>query len=324
MTDALIAARLVHFASVMALFGGALFALYAHAGGVAAIVRFLRIQFVLASLLALVSEVGWLATSIANMTGDWTDVTDPEVLRSALFETDFGQVWLVRMALTVVLLLLSLFRFSAASRTGAGFFALLSALLLASLALTGHAAAHKGQMGDVHRVVQAIHLLAGGTWLGGLLPLARVLASARRTRSAAAIGWAATEVGRFSRVGYWAVGLVLVSGIANSIFLVGSVAAFSASQYGQVLAAKIALVLIMVAIAAINRFRIMPQLAAAPAPERAAALWRNVMAELALALAVLALVSLLGTLIPAIYHEEQGGRVGKFYTIKNAIMVNAA
>ncbi|HLG89703.1 MAG TPA: copper resistance protein CopD, partial [Alphaproteobacteria bacterium] len=227
MTDALIAARLVHFASVMALFGGALFALYAHAGGVAAIGRFLRIQFVLGSLLALLSEVGWLATSIANMTGDWTDVTDPEVLRSALLETDFGQVWLARMALTLVLLLLSFFRFSAASRAGVGLYTVLSALLLASLALTGHAAAHKGPMGDVHRAAQAIHLLAAGTWLGGLPPLGRVLASARRTGSAAAIGWAATIVGRFSRVGYWAVGLVLATGVVNSVFLVGSVAAFS-------------------------------------------------------------------------------------------------
>src|SRR5690348_4026944 len=103
MNDALIAARLVHFASVMALFGGALFALYAHTAGATAIARFLRIQFVVASVLALLSEAGWLATSIANMTGDWTDVTDPEVLRSALLETDFGQVWLVRMALTLVL-----------------------------------------------------------------------------------------------------------------------------------------------------------------------------------------------------------------------------
>jgi putative copper resistance protein D len=310
MTDALIAARLVHFASVMALFGGALFALYAHSGGVAAIVRFLRMQFVLASVLALVSEAGWLATSIANMTGDWTDITDPEVVRSALLETDFGQVWLARMALTLVLLLLSFFRFSAASRGGAGVFALLSAVLLASLALTGHAAAHKGPMGDVHRVVQAIHLLAGGIWLGGLLPLGRVLASARRTHSAAAIGWAGTIVGRFSRVGYWAVGLVLATGIVNSIFLVGSVEGFSATQYGQVLAAKIALVLIMVAIASINRFRWAPRITAAPALQPAAALWRNVMAELALALAVLALVSLLGTLIPAKYHDTgEGGAI---------------
>ncbi|HLG88464.1 MAG TPA: CopD family protein, partial [Alphaproteobacteria bacterium] len=85
-------------------------------------------------------------------------------------------------------------------------------------------------------------------------------------------------------------------------------AAFSETRYGQVLAAKIALVLIMVAIAAINRFRIAPRMAAAPGPEPTAVLWRNVMAELALALAVLALVSLLGTLIPAKYHDAgQGG-----------------
>ena len=313
MTDALIAARLVHFASVMALFGGAFFMLYAGAGGVAAIVRFLRIQFVLASVLALASELGWLATSIANMTGDWTDVTDPEVVRSALLETDFGQVWLARMALTVILLLLSFFRFPATSRGAAGVYALLSAALLASLALTGHAAAHKGPMGDVHRVVQAIHLLAGGTWVGGLLPLARVLASARRTGSAAAIGWAGTVVGRFSRVGYWAVGFVLATGIVNSIFLVGSVEAFSATQYGQVLAAKIALVLIMAGLASINRFRIAPRIVAAPGVEPATALWRNVLAELALALAVLALVSLLGTLIPAKYHASGEGAVRTFH-----------
>lgn len=301
MTDALIAARLVHFASVMALFGGSFFSLYAATGGVATIVRFLRVLFVLAALLALASEVGWLASAVANMTGDWTDVTDPEVLHSALLETDFGQVWLARMAATILLLLLALLRFSAASRAGAGLFALLSAALLASLALTGHAAAHKGSMGDVHRAVQAVHLLAGGAWLGGLLPLARVLAQAQRTGSAAAIGWAAKIVRRFSLVGYWAVGLVLATGAVNSVFLVGGLEAFPATRYGQVLTVKIALVLVMALLASVNRFQVAPRLAVTPEPVRV--LWRNVMAELALGLAVLALASLLGTLIPAIYHH---------------------
>jgi putative copper resistance protein D len=299
----LIAARLIHFASVMTLFGGALFQLYAGAGHVANLSRFLRRGFALAALLALISELAWLATSIANMTGDWTDIADPEVVRSALLETNFGQVWLARTALTLLLMAFAFLRLSTGSRVGRGLFALVAAALLASLALTGHAAAHKGPTGDVHRVVQAIHLLAGGAWLGGLLPLARVLATARRTGSAAAIGWAGTIVNRFSRVGYWAVGLVLLSGIVNSVFLMGGFAAFPATPYGRVLAAKIALVLLMVALAAVNRFRIAPRFAAGGDGGPVGSLWRNVMAELALGLAVLALAALLGTLIPAIYHE---------------------
>lgn len=304
MTDALIAARLIHFASVMVLFGGSLFALYALRADAAA-ERHMpprRWMFVVAGLLALLSALAWLATVIANMTGDWMDIADPEVVRSALFETAFGQIWLGRMALTLVLLALACFRSSTASWTGRRLFVLLAALLLGSLALTGHAAAHKGPWGDVHRADQALHLLGAGAWLGGLAPLAAVLGLARRTGSEAAVGWAGTVVHRFSRMGYWAVGLIFVTGALNSIFLVGSPAAILPTQYGKVLLAKVALVLVMVGVAAVNRFTLAPRLAGPAATRPITALWRNVMAELALGLAVLALVSLLGTLVPAMYH----------------------
>jgi len=294
-TDALIAARLVHFAAAMALFGGALFALYGPRGTPP------RWLLPAAALLTLVSALAWMVPVIANMTGDWTDVTDREVLRSAFLETAFGRLWLARLLLGVVVLALAFlpsFRKTPGGRAG---FLILAALLLGSLALSGHAAAHKGVWGDVHRADQVVHLLAAGAWLGGLLPLAMALAAARRSGTAA-IAEVAGTVRRFSRIGQWAVGLILATGIMNTAFLVGSPAALFPTPYGQTLLAKIAVVLIMVAIAAINLIRVTPRLKADP--KAAGTLWRNTVLELALGLGVLALVGLLGTMIPALYHGE--------------------
>jgi copper resistance protein D len=49
-------------------------------------------------------------------------------------------------------------------------------------------------------------------------------------------------------------------------YLVGSIPALVGTDYGRLLAAKVALFFAMVAVAAINRFRLTPGLVLAPAP----------------------------------------------------------
>jgi putative copper resistance protein D len=82
--------------------------------------------------------------------------------------------------------------------------------------------------------------------------------------------------------------------------LVGSFEAFAATPYGRLLAVKIALFLAMVGLALGNRFRLMPRLRGpqdAAVPLRTLA--RSVLAEQAIGLAILAVVSVLGTWPPA-------------------------
>jgi copper resistance protein D len=57
-----------------------------------------------AALGALLSGLLWFGCSLANMSGIWAGVADPEVLWTVLNETAFGSVWLARMLLAVVIL----------------------------------------------------------------------------------------------------------------------------------------------------------------------------------------------------------------------------
>jgi len=55
----------------------------------------------------------------------------------------------------------------------------LTAVLLASLAGVGHTQVHEGVTAIVHVTADAVHLLAAGAWLGGLLPPGMVVVSSR-------------------------------------------------------------------------------------------------------------------------------------------------
>jgi putative copper export protein len=101
---------------------------------------------------------------------------------------------------------------------------------------------------------------------------------------------------RFSSIGYWAVGLLLISGCVNALVMVPRPESLIGTDYGHVLLVKIALALLMVAIAVANRVLLTPKAIAAPAGIRA--LWRSVMVEQGVGLAVLAAVALLGTIHP--------------------------
>jgi copper resistance protein D len=71
------------------------------------------------------------------------------------------------------------------------------------------------------------------------------------------------------------------------------------TPYGRLLAFKILLFLVMVIVASINRFRLAPRISHDPGALRA--LGWTVALEQGLALAVLAIVSVLGTWPPALY-----------------------
>jgi putative copper resistance protein D len=111
---------------------------------------------------------------------------------------------------------------------------------------------------------------------------------------------------RFSGMGYAAVATLIATGLVNSWVLVGSVSSLIQSTYGQLLMAKFAFFAAMLALAVANRFWLIPVLAAAGSSEsRRSEVWRSrlrnhVLAEQSLGLLVLLLVSILGTIRPAI------------------------
>jgi copper resistance protein D len=92
-----------------------------------------------------------------------------------------------------------------------------------------------------------------------LLPLALVLNAAYAKPDAHSIAVARNATLRFSSLGIASTGTLVVTGIVNSWFLVGSVDALTDSGYGRMLSLKLLLFLAMLSIAAVNRFRLTPR-----------------------------------------------------------------
>jgi copper resistance protein D len=304
MEAALVAVRLVQFAAAMVLLGSPVFALALAARFAAGAPvrrefdRWLRRSLLIAAAAALVSAALWLDLEAGIMGDGWRRTLDPGTIARVLFDTAFGRAWCWHLGLGAALVAIIVPR-----RGGWGATALaagLAAGFVAGLAWAGHAVMHPG---SGHLLVQAIHLLAGGLWLGSLPALLHLLARARAERSAEWRDAVRYMLPLYSRAGYVAVGLVLATGIANSWFLVARPGYLVTTPFGRVLLAKIALVLLMVGIAACNRFVLQKRLkTGAPGGQPIAALRRSVTIELATGALVLAAVSLLGTLPPAMAH----------------------
>ena len=303
----LVAARSLHFAVVMALFGLALFPLYSRPSRTsvlpARVSRWLRTSIRCATLFGLLSALAWAWFAIAGMTGTMMAAADPENLLTVLRETSFGQVWVARLALGVVLLALIMGRSSEHYSNWTNVF--LAGLLLASLALVGHTQTSDGALWVGHVFADGAHLLAAGAWLGGLLALGYLLMLARRFPSAEHNAQAIAALIRFSGVGYAAVAILIGSGLVNAWALVGSPVRLTMTPYGQLLLLKVCLFAGMLALAAQNRFRLVPALQRSKegclsAESSVHVLRRNVIDEQMLGLAIVLIVGWLGTLQPAI------------------------
>jgi len=300
----LIIARLLHYAVVTTLAGVSFFPLYAYAATEPKEL-FCRRQavFLAAAVGALFSGLLWFLCSVANMSGSWAGVADHEVLWTVLNETTFGSVWMARMLLIVIILGVTTVRPAIVGRDLVT--ACLVAVLLASLAGTGHAQIEEGWMSLVHVGSDAAHLLAAGAWLGGLVPLGFILLDYSRGQGEP-IDNVDRILLRFSSMGYAAVATLVASGLINSWFLVGSVSSLLTTLYGQILLAKLGLFGAMLALAAANRFWLVPRMIETRAgASRDPSVWLgrlryHVLGEQFLGLLVLLAVSVLGTMRPAI------------------------
>ena len=107
-----------------------------------------------------------------------------------------------------------------------------------------------------------LHLIAAAAWVGGLLPLAFMLAA---TDQASSLAVARAVSLRFSAYGIVAVGALFFTGAINTWYLAGSIRALTETDYGHLLLIKIALFLVMLGLATVNRLWLTPALAATPA-----------------------------------------------------------
>ena len=321
MTDPLFCARAIHFAATMLVAGVVLFAVFVAApawcgvasnGDVAVKVRARLAVIAWISLaLAAISGAAWLVLTAAAMSGlPAAQVFGDNVLWTVLSQTVFGRDWLARFALACALAatvpaLLSpqghKTRWLKAAAT------ILAAAFAGTLAWSGHAAGGLGGEAIIHPAADVLHLIAAAAWVGALVPLIVLFAAAGADDASLAMARTATM--RFSILGIVSVGTLLATGIVNTYYLAGSLPALLHTDYGRLLLIKIALFLAMVAIAAVNRFRLTPQLVqqASIAASRDALrkLRRNAAIEALAGAVVIAIVAALGTMAPAIHAAHQ-------------------
>ena len=179
--------------------------------------------------------------------------------------------------------------------------------LAIGLALTSPMAGHTGEHDPRALLIctDTMHVLCMSAWLGGLVMLLIVLVLAvRRLPGPDGTRLMATVVGRFSMLARFAVLILLLTGIAQSVALVGSLSALRDTEYGLLVLAKMALLGVLIAFGGFNQRWVLPRLrllaAGGGEPGRAAAVLRQSVAlEVGFALVVIAVTSVLVATEPA-------------------------
>ena len=293
----LIAARFFHFAAASVLFGASLFCLY---GLKPAARAWPRRMLAISAVAAMAATVAWLMAETALL-GESADAMNVDAVWAVAAETSFGRAYLLRLALFAVAAALAVI--VAPSRLLWVVHAVIGCVALASFAWSGHGTYDDGLAGTAHLGADVVHLLSAGLWIGALFVLCVTI---HEPRSDMREAHRALEA--FSAIGPAAVALLVLSGLVNSWFLVGlsHIGALFTTTYGLMLAGKLVLFAMMLALAAANRYRLTPRLAhglasdAATLAQATRALRRSVFTETMLAILVLAAVAYLGTLEPPI------------------------
>jgi putative copper resistance protein D len=289
---ALTVCRVLTYACNMLVFGVSGFLVFVAPLGLAGPLAVRCGRFASAAAFAIVLCVlAGLPLQAASVGNGWQDALDSGVVSGLVLDTDFGHVWLARLVLAVALAALVVLSWPGRMKP----ILAASGLLLVTHAFLGHAAMHGGGMGALHSANHAVHLIAAASWLGALPALLLTLDLASDgTRQTSAI----LALQRYSTYGAVAVAAVLVTGIGNTAFILGRWPLDQTSPYQVSLLAKLAAVALMLGLAAINRFVLVPRTAVNDVGTLRL-LRMSVLAELTLGSVILILVAHFGLLDPA-------------------------
>lgn len=251
--------------------------------GVAFVVLFVARDLARAPPLA---RVGGLVTVIGLLGLVDAQRRDAGVAIGHVFSTSIGHAFLVRLiplAVTAIGIVLA----RRAQTRQAGFAIILTgaaATVLGHIA-EGHAATGSWRAGKI--LLQWAHVVAGGMWIGGL---AAVLVGVRSLTPEAR----QRAVRRFSALAFYLIIILSAAGVWRAFEEINSWHGLFSTSYGQVVIAKASLLLALIVLGAVNRYRNVPRSGQNPR-----LLFRTGSGELVLATAVLVLTGILSSVAPA-------------------------
>ncbi len=288
--------RWLQFAAAVVALGLPLFQIYAP-GPVPA--RSARWAAIAPGLLLAVGAAGGLVAQTAMMAGGWAAAFDPASIGYVIQSTALGMAHMARAALALAGVAILMF---GQDRRVPGLMAVMAfAGATASFAWSGHGAASEGAGGLIHLIADIIHALAAAVWLGALagfcIRLCRPFGGEIETTT--------RDLAGFATVGSAAVSVLVLTGLINAGFLIGidGVVRVASSTWGLLLLGKLALFILMVGLAAHNRFALTPALARAITHDTATdgpvrRLQLSIGLEMAAGLVLLGLVAAMGVQMP--------------------------
>ena len=196
------------------------------------------------------------------------------------------------------------------------------ALVVLVPALTGHTRGSSPELLVIGTDV--VHVLAGSVWLGGLVGLALTLPALAGQEDAAA-----QTLTRFSTVAAGVLVAVAATGSVLAWRIVGSWDVLFDSAYGQLLLVKIAVVLVVVAVAGWNRFVLLPRVRPSSRRSRrrgattgsTARIAATIRVEAALLVVALLLTGFLVNRSPTVTEERPGAQTAKLGDLTTRVAI---
>jgi copper transport protein len=190
---------------------------------------------------------------------------------------------------------------AAATATSTRSMRVLVAVAAVGLATTPSLAGHALDPGEPRALSLAadlIHVWAAAVWLGGLFALALSFWELRRVEPGARERLSTLLARRFSQVALASVLLLAASGLARALVELTSVSQLWQLGYGKAILVKTGLLLAVLVLAWLNRFRLLPRLTGGNPGRARRHLRGTALAELALLVVVLGAVAVLTDLRP--------------------------
>ncbi len=171
-------------------------------------------------------------------------------------QTDFGNIWVIRMVITIILLGIWFWldRKKNLSKKNQIPILVASLVLIATTSLIGHGAA-SGEMPAL--VLDYIHNLVAAIWIGGifyfaftLLPVFSHLKESSREKLSLVM------IPRFSIAFIIAIGIVVITGPILMWFIESDIGLITESTYGQLIILKIVIASIMISLGGFFQFKV--------------------------------------------------------------------